>query len=631
MLTALRSKASSWVVKGLFVLLAMSFVVWGVNDFLRQAGETERTVATVGGKKIMASELRQRFNELVSDISRRSGITFDAEQAKQYGLDKAALQQAIEDHVYSAYGAELGIRLPSEMIDQRVMSFPDFQDQFGQFDPQRFGAFLRNSGMSEAQFKDQLRVAMIKSFVVGSISNGVGTPKTLAETLYAARGEQRVAKTLLIADSSITEQFTPDEPTLKTFHETNSGNYQAPEYRSVTLVRLDPESFVDQVQVSDEEITQTYENQTQNYGVPESRDIDTVTYPDEAAAKAAFDLLKQGRTLADVAQSGGKSVEPHAAISLDGLAKLVGDEPAKTIFAAGKSVTTDPIQTANGWMIAQTTNITPASQKTLDEVKDEIKHELALAQAQDIVLEKGDEFEDQRGSGQKLEEAARTLNLPVTTIAATDQSGHDESAGEIAGVAGDQDLLKVIWDTDEGQETRLEDGGNGVYFALRVDKITPAATRPLEKIRDKVVADWQTSKRREAAAAKAQDLAQRIQGGETLDKIAAELGATVQTSTPFTRQSSDPTADLSPTLISKAFELKVGDVASGRAAKDDGELLFVLSEITPVDISKRSPEIADLREQMKGSIADDLSAQLSSAVRNEVGVTIDQGVVDTLF
>jgi len=221
--------------------------------------------------------------------------------------------------------------------------------------------------------------------------------------------------------------------------------------------------------------------------------------------------------------------------------------------------------------------------------------------------------------------------LPVTTIGATDSTGHDESGTAVTGVSGDQALLKVIQETEEGQETRLEDGGNGMYFALRVDKITPAATRPLEKIHDKVVADWQASKRREAVAAKAQELAQRIQNGDNLEKIAAELGTTVQTSAPFARQASDPPADLSAALVSKAFELKVGDVASGRAGKDDGELLFVISEIDPVDVSKRTPEIAVLREEMKKSIADDLSTQLSSAVRNEVGVTIDQGVVDTLF
>jgi peptidyl-prolyl cis-trans isomerase D len=631
MLTALRSKASSWVVKFLLGLLMISFAVWGVGDFLRDAGEKESAVASVGGDDVMASELRQRLNSIIGNLTRQSGVTIDSVQAKRYGLDQMALNQLIEDRVYSAYGAKLGLRVPLDLIKQRITSFPEFRNQLGQFDPVQFQQMLRNNDMSEAQFTETFRISTIRSFIVGSIGNGIGAPKTMAEALYASRGEQRVAKTVLIPDSSITEQFTPDDATLKKFHETNSGNYQAPEYRSVTLVRLDPESLVGQIAVGDDEIAQAYEAEKAKYLLPETRDIDTVAYPDQAAAKAAFDLLKQGRTLADVAQTGGKTVEPRPGLTLEALTQTIGEEAAKTIFAAKQGVATDPIETPNGWVIAQTTKVTPARQQSLEEVKVTIKHDLALLQAQDQILEIGDQFEDQRGGGLSLEEAAAAVNLPVTKIPATDSAGRDEAGTVVPGVAQTQNLLQIIQSTEEGRETRLEDGGNGVYFALRVDKITAAATRPLEKVRDKVVADWQASKRREAAAAKAQELAQRIQGGETLEKVAAEIGSTVQASEPFTRRTSDPTAGLSPALVSKAFELKVGDVASGRAGSGDGEVLIVLSEIQPVDLSKRSVEIADLRENLQNQIADDMAAELSSAMRSEIGVTIDQAVIDTLF
>src|SRR5262245_21545324 len=118
MLTALRSKASSWVVKILLGMLVISFAIWGVNDFLRQAGEKERAVATVGGEEVLGSELRTRLNSIIGNISRQSGVAIDAEQAKQYGLDKMALNQLIDDRMYSVYGAKLGIRLPIDMMNQ---------------------------------------------------------------------------------------------------------------------------------------------------------------------------------------------------------------------------------------------------------------------------------------------------------------------------------------------------------------------------------------------------------------------------------------------------------------------------------------------------------------------------------
>jgi peptidyl-prolyl cis-trans isomerase D len=631
MLTALRSKASSWVVKALLFLLVLSFAVWGVGDFLREAGDDERAVAEVGNDEIMTSQLRKELSDIISRIQRQSGMTIDSEQIKQFGLDQMALNQLVEDRVYSSYGDKLGVRISPEMIRQRLQSSPEFLNQQGQFDPQRFETALRSMDISESNFAEQYRISTIKSFIIGSISTGVAMPKAMAESIYASRGEERLAKTILIADATITEQFTPDEETLKKYHEANAANYQAPEYRAVTLVRLDPETLVASITVSDEEISLNYEADKPKYMLPETRDIETVSYPDEAAAKAAFDLLKSGRSLADVAQTGAKTVKSETAATQDSLSQTLGKDLGKAAFAAAEGVATDPVKTPDGWVIARVAKITPARQQTLDEVKAIIKHELALSQAQVQIHDLGNQFEDLRGAGQKIEDAATELKLPVTIIAATDIAGQDEAGATISGVAGDQNLLQIIQATAEGQETRLEEAGNGGFFALRVDKVIPAATRPLDKVREAVTADWQASKRREAAAAKAQDLAQRIQAGETLDKVASEAGVTVKSSEPFSRRESEPTADLSSALISKIFELKVGDVATGRSGGDDGEVLLIVSEIRPVDLSKRDVEIQDLRDEMKQQLANDIATQLSNALRTEVGVSIDQAAIDALF
>ncbi len=631
MLTALRSKASSWVAKGLLLLLVLSFAVWGIGDFLREAGDEERAVAQVGSDEILTSQLRKQLSVTISNITRQSGVTIDGEQAKQFGLDQMALNQLIESRVYSSYGAQLGMRISFDMIQQRVRTFPAFLNEQGQFDPRRFESALRSMEISESDFAEEYRINTIKSFIIGSISNGVAMPKAMAESIYASRGEERLAKTILIADASITEQFTPDEETLKKYHEANAANYQAPEYRAVTLVRLDPETLVASIPVSDEEISLNYEADKAKYMLPETRDIETVSYPDEAAAKAAFDLLKSGRSLADVAQTGAKTVKSLQAATQDSLSQTLGEDLAKAAFAATEGAATDPVETIDGWVIARVAKITPARQQTLDEVKAVIKHDLALSQAQVQIHDLGNQFEDLRGAGQKIEDAATALKLPVTTIAATDIAGQDDAGTPIAGIAGDQNLLQIIQATAEGQETRLEEAGNGGYFALRVDRIIPAATRPLDKVREAVIADWQASKRREAAAANAQDLAQRIQAGEALDKVASEAGIAVKSSEPFSRRESEPTADLSSALISKTFELKVGDVATGRSGSDDGEVLLVVSEIRPVDLSKRDVEIQDLRDEMKQQLADDLATQLSEALRAEVGVSIDQAAIDALF
>ena len=55
MLQAIRSKAGSFVVKGLFVLLILTFGVWGIGDIFRNR-PTDTVIATVGDQNIRADD-----------------------------------------------------------------------------------------------------------------------------------------------------------------------------------------------------------------------------------------------------------------------------------------------------------------------------------------------------------------------------------------------------------------------------------------------------------------------------------------------------------------------------------------------------------------------------------------------
>ena len=57
MLQAIRSRAGSFVVKGLFGLLILTFGIWGIGDIFRNR-PTDTVVATVGDESIRAEDLQ---------------------------------------------------------------------------------------------------------------------------------------------------------------------------------------------------------------------------------------------------------------------------------------------------------------------------------------------------------------------------------------------------------------------------------------------------------------------------------------------------------------------------------------------------------------------------------------------
>src|SRR3954471_17885675 len=69
MITAFRRYLSTWVVRLLFLLLVVSFAVWGVGDVIRMVGR-ESWVARIGDRTIEAPELQEAYQRQLAQVSR---------------------------------------------------------------------------------------------------------------------------------------------------------------------------------------------------------------------------------------------------------------------------------------------------------------------------------------------------------------------------------------------------------------------------------------------------------------------------------------------------------------------------------------------------------------------------------
>src|SRR5262249_27084726 len=133
--------------------------------------------------------------------------------------------------------------------------------------------------------------------------SSVQAPRSLAGTLYAYRAEQRVAQTIAIADSTITDVTAPDDAAIAKFHKDNADRYQAPEYRAITMVRLDPEEYGKKYSIADDAVQKEYDSRRSEFQIPEKRAIVQSVLPDEKAAKDLAEKVRQGTPFADAAKA----------------------------------------------------------------------------------------------------------------------------------------------------------------------------------------------------------------------------------------------------------------------------------------------------------------------------------------
>jgi peptidyl-prolyl cis-trans isomerase D len=627
------------MIKILFGFLILSFAAWGVPD-LYQAIQPQPVAASVGDTDISADELRRAVDREVRQIQQGMQGQWQPEYVRQFGIVDRTLESLIERSMIEIYAGDLGMVVPDDVLDRALKSNPQLVNAQGNVDPNRVSALRRELGLDEGEFLATVRRDVLSGHLLRAVTAGVQVPASLAETIYAYRAEQRVAQALLISDSSIAEVAMPDEAAVAQFHKDNTDRYQAPEYRTLTVVRLTPAEYAAKIAVGDDAVKAEYEARKREFDIPERRLIVQAVLPDEAAAKALAEKVKQGAAFAEAAKaaSGSDPLEVGTFTQADLQQRLgnvfadaeVSRNATEALFAAAAGAAVDPVQGPIGWHVLSVSKIEPPSLTPFESVRDKLRQEIAVRQATDDLVEVANQLDDELGAGTPLPEAAEKLGLTVSTIPAVDRAGKDANGKVITGT--DDQVLSIAFDElKDGGESPITDTGDSGFVVVRVDGVEDAATRPLEAVRDKVIADWQAAERKKATDAKAQAVVDRIRAGTGIGRIAHEMGQAVLVSQPFERSGGDPAAQIAGPLAEKLFAVKPGEVVVGRSPADDGAVVAVLVEIKPADLAASKEQIDQLSQTLGRAMSGDVYQELSAALRESIGVSKDQDLVDSLY
>jgi peptidyl-prolyl cis-trans isomerase D len=151
----------------------------------------------------------------------------------------------------------------------------------------------------------------------------------------------------------------------------------------------------------------------------------------------------------------------------------------------------------------------------------------------------------------------------VMTTAPITAQGADETGQPVPGLT--PDVLKTAFALSSGGESELIEIGKGEYYAVKVEKVIPAALPPLAEIKPQLTAVWLQNEMGKRLKAKADALVARVKKGESLDAVAASAGAKVQRVAGISRQNAQQHQGLGRELLMATFGAKPGDVFTSRA------------------------------------------------------------------
>ncbi|HMA49132.1 MAG TPA: SurA N-terminal domain-containing protein [Magnetospirillaceae bacterium] len=622
MFDTFRKASDTWIVKILFALLILSFGIWGIGDVVRQR-ITATPAVTVGDRDFTGEEVADRFRRYVDRMAPMFGTKLTPEQARQFGLLQQSINQMVDSALLDQAATNLRLGPDDESLRRSIASLPAFQNQLKMFDKGTYVRILQQNNMTDRQFVALERGDLARTQLIKVVTGGVTAPAALAAPLYRYQAERRVAEFVTFGADKVPAPPVPDQAAEQKYYDDHKVQFQQPEIRSATALVVHAADLAGTVHPSDDEIEKAYQARLAEFQTAEKRTVQQVLFSDEAAAKAFLDKVKGGKDW-DAAAKEDKltSTDLGTVTKADMPLAELGD-PA---FSSTGPALVGPVQSTLGWHALRVTAIVPGKTKPLSEVKDIIVKDLVKDEATNRLYTLSTKLEDAIGGGNDVEQTAKLIGLSAVKIASVDERGRDAEGKPLNNPAITPDVLGTIFQTVQGATSEVTAlPNNDGYYVLHVDKVTPASIKPFDTVRPQVEAALVQEARAASAKQQAEAAAARVKNGEPMSALAGQLK--VETTRPFTRQGG-PSTQVPPVLIAEMFrQTAVGGVAVVAVGADS--MVVRLKEIQTPDTTGAGFDQA--RTQMADVMTEDLMQQYVLALRKDIGVRVNQSVIDQQF
>lgn len=580
MMDNLRTAANSLVIKIIFGIIIVSFILTGVSGYL--IGGSANYAAKVNGQEIsrgqfenaVASERNRQQQQLGEQFSVLAGNEGYMKQMRQQ-----VLSRMIDEALMDQYAKRLGLGISDEQIKQAIFKEPAFQNN-GKFDNARYTAIIGNMGMTADQYAQALRNQLTTQQLINAV---VGTDFMLAgetDELAALVSQQRVVREATIDVNALAAKQEVSEQEINSSYEQNKNNYIAPEQFKVSYIMLDAAS--QNVEIADTDIQAYYDQHQDEFTQPQRNRYSVIQTKTEAEAKAILDELSKGGDFAALAKE--KSADIISARNGGDMGWLEpGTTPdeLKNASLKDKGQLSGVIKSSVGFLVVRLDDIQPAQTKPLAEVKDAIATKVKQEKAVDAYYALQQKVSD--AASNDNESLASAEKVAGVKAVETGWFGHDNLPAElnfkpVSDAIFNGGLVGANGAPGMNSDIITVDGDRA--FVIRVAEHKAEAIKPLAEVREQVIAQVKHQKAEQQAKLDADKLLNALKLGKG-DEAMKAAGLSFGEAKTLTRTGQDPISQAAFNLPLPAKDKPAYGVANDMQGN---VVLLALDQVKPGDM-----------------------------------------------
>ncbi|HEE0117809.1 TPA: peptidylprolyl isomerase [Citrobacter gillenii] len=539
MMDSLRTAANSLVLKIIFGIIIVSFILTGVSGYL--IGGSNNYAAKVNGQEISRGQFENAFNSERNRMQQQLGDQF-SELAANEGYMKTLRQQVlnrlVDEALLDQYSRELKLSISDEQVKQAILSTPAFQVD-GKFDNNRYNAIVNQMGMTADQYAQALRNQLTTQQLINGVAGTEFMLKGETDELAALVAQQRIVREATIDVNALAAKQSVTEQEVASYYEQNKNHFMMPEQFRVSYIKLDAAAM--QETASDADIQSYYDQHQDQFTQPQRNRYSIIQTKTEDEAKAVLDALNKGGDFAALAKE--KSADIISARNggdMGWLEESTTPEELKNAGLKEKGQLSGVIKSSVGFLVARLDDVQPAQVKPLSEARDEIaakvKQEKALDAYYALQQKVSDAASNDNESLAGAEQAAG-MKAVETGWFSRDSLPEELNFKPVSDIIFNGGLVGENGTPGSNSDIITVDGDRA--FVLRIAEHKAEAVKPLAEVKDQVTALVKHNKAEQQAKLDADKLLAALKAGKD-DEAMKAAGLSFGEAKTLSRTGQDP-------------------------------------------------------------------------------------------
>lgn len=506
------------ILVGLIVVVFAMFGLGSITTFLAPVPK----VAEVNGAEVTQQEM-----EIAVERNRRIMLAQNANMFNEDSLREDVLQSLISRKLLIQVTENLDLSFSDEQLDQEIVSNEVFQVD-GEFSKEQFQLVIGSAGFSPLIYRAEMR----RDKVFEQLTNAIGGTGFVTDRVITRVGsvseQSRDVAFLRVDVDALVSDIELSEEDLQNAYQNAVSDYATEETVDIGYVELKLTDLADEITFTEEDLVVFFEDTKDQYSTEERRRFAHILIEateDDSALEEVTTLHGQILAGGDFGQlSRDNSDDPGSAANNGDLGFSEPGGFVEEFEAVGSELSlnevSEPVKTEFGYHIIKLMDVEPGNYPILDEVRIDVETAFRLSFAEELFVTRSARLGELAFESADLKMPASELNLNVKSTGMVGRSATD-------GVAGNPAVMSAAFGADlllDGNNSDVIEINPNYHVVVHTNSHQSSEIRPFEDVVDEVREKLARERAAGLAAQQAAEMVEMLETGSVARYVADQYG-----------------------------------------------------------------------------------------------------------